>query len=62
MIDTVTKNYGINNEFCSYQVTYVGSNRVKSVPLDETNTDYQLIQEWIAEGNSVIDNPPQENN
>ena len=62
MIDTVTKNYGINNEFCSYQVTYVNSNRVKSVPLDEANSDYQAIQEWIAEGNTVIDNPPQENN
>jgi len=62
MIETVTKNYGINNEFCSYQVTYVNSNRVKSVPLDEANTDYQAIQEWIAEGNTVIDNPPQENN
>jgi hypothetical protein len=56
MIDTVTKNYGINNEFCSYQVTYVNSNRIKSVPLDEANTDYQAIQEWIAEGNTVIDN------
>jgi hypothetical protein len=50
MIDTVTKNYGINNEFCSYQVTYVNSNRIKSVPLDEANTDYQAIQEWIKEG------------
>ena len=43
MINTVTKNYGINNEFVSYQVTYVGSNRVKSVPLDEAITDYQAI-------------------
>jgi len=60
MINTVTKNYGINNEFCSYQVTYVNSNREKSVPLDEANTDYQAIQEWIAEGNTVIDNPPSE--
>ena len=60
MIETVTKNYdGITNEFCSYQVTYVNSNRVKSVPLNEANTDYQLIQEWIAAGNSVIDNPPE---
>ena len=59
MIDTVTKNYGINNEFCSYQVTYVNSNREKSVPLDEANTDYQAIQEWISEGNTVIDNPPE---
>ena len=56
MIETVTKNYGINNEFLSYQVTYVNSNRVKSVPLDEANSDYQAIQEWIAEGNTVIDN------
>jgi len=60
MINTVTKNYdGVTNEFISYQVTYVNSNRVKSVPLDEANTDYQAIQEWIAEGNSVIDNPPE---
>ena len=56
MIDTVKKNYNINNNFCSYQVTYVNSNRVKSVPLDPANTDYQAIQEWIAAGNTVIDN------
>ena len=61
MINTVTKNY-LENEFVSYQVTYVNSNRVKSVPLDEANTDYQAIQEWIKEGGTVIDNPPQENN
>jgi len=60
MINTVTKNYGINNEFCSYQVTYVNSNREKSVPLDEANKDYQAIQEWISLGNTVIDNPPEE--
>ena len=58
MINTVTKNYNsMTNEFCSYQVTYVNSNRVKSVPLDEANTDYQAIQEWVAiEGNEIIDN------
>ena len=56
MIDTVTKNYGRNNEFCSYQVTYVNSDKVNSVPLDEANTDYQAIQQWISEGNTVIDN------
>ena len=58
MINTVTKNY-LNGEFVGYQVTYVNSNRVKSVPLDPANTDYQAIQEWIAEGNTVIDNPPE---
>ena len=30
------------------------------VPLDEANTDYQAIQEWIADGGTVIDNPPEE--
>jgi len=58
MINTVTKNYNsMTNEFCSYQVTYVNSNRVKSVPLDEANTDYQAIQEWAAiDGNNIVDN------
>ena len=56
MINTVTKNYNERNEFCSYQVTYVNSNIVKSVPLDEANTDYQAIQKWIADGGVVIDN------
>ena len=58
MIDTVTKNYSPDtNEFSSYQVTYVNSNKQKSVPLDEANTDYQAIQEWSAiDGNNIIDN------
>ena len=55
MINTITKNY-FDGNFVSYQITYVNSNRVKSVPLDEANTDYQAIQTWIAEGNTVIDN------
>ena len=55
MINTVTKNY-LDGEFVSYQVTYVNSNREKSVPLDEANTDYIAIQEWIADGGTVIDN------
>ena len=56
MINTVTKNYNENNEFCSYQVTYTNSNMVSSVPLDTANTDYQAIQEWAAiDGNNIID-------
>ena len=56
MINTVTKNY-VDGEFVSYQVTHVNSNMVKSVPLDEANTDYQAIQEWAAiDGNNIIDN------
>jgi hypothetical protein len=59
MINTVTKNYDITtNEFCSYQITY-DDGKVTSVPLDEANTDYQAIKEWVSEGNTVIDNPPE---
>ena len=56
MIDTVTKIYDENNEFCSYQVTYTNSNMLISVPLDTTNIDYQEIQQWISDGGTVIDN------
>ena len=55
MINTVTKKYNMDNVFCSYQVTY-DNGKVLSVPLDEANTDYQTIQQWISEGNTVIDN------
>jgi len=55
MINTITKNY-LDGEFVSYQVTYINSNKVKSVPLNSDNSDYQAIQEWIAAGNTVMDN------
>jgi hypothetical protein len=58
MINTVTKYY-LDGNFTGYQVTYVNSNIQKSVPLSEANRDYQAIMEWIAEGNTVIDNPPE---
>jgi hypothetical protein len=38
----------------SYEITK--DNKTSFVPLDPANTDYQAIQEWIAEGNTVIDN------
>ena len=55
MIDTVEKIYD-EERFQSYKVTYVNSDLLKSVPLDEANTDYQEIQQWIADGGTVIDN------
>jgi len=54
MIDTVQKQY-IKNEFVSYRMI-LSNGKEFSVPLDEENSDYQAIQEWIAEGNTVIDN------
>ena len=55
MIDTVTKVYD-DGKLQSYKVIYINSNILRSVPLDEANTDYQEIQEWAKiEGNNIID-------
>jgi hypothetical protein len=60
IINTVEKIYSVyTGEHISYSVTYVNSNLSTSVPLNEENTDYQAIQEWIAAGGVVIDNPPE---
>jgi hypothetical protein len=55
IINTVTKFYDLDNNFSAYKVTDE-NNQIYTVPLDEANTDYQAIQEWIKEGNTVIDN------
>ena len=39
----------------TYKVIY-DNKKVVFVPHNEANTDYQAIQEWIAEGGVVIDN------
>jgi hypothetical protein len=54
MIDTVEKQY-FNNKFINYKLTLTDG-KFWEVPLDEANTDYQAIQEWIADGGTVIDN------
>ena len=48
----------LNNEFIYYHCILQNGKQM-AVPLDEANSDYQAIQEWIAEGNTVIDNPPE---
>jgi len=56
MINSVEKIYNIySNQFENYKVIKE-DNKVYFVPLDEANTDYQEIQEWILKGNTVIDN------
>jgi len=57
MINTVEKIYW-NENFEHYKMT-LSNGKVWSVPLDEANTDYQAIQTWIADGGTVIDNPPE---
>ena len=57
----VEKTYNFKNEFNGYKMI-LDDGTVWFVPLDLANSDYQAIQEWIKEGGTVIDNPPQENN
>jgi len=55
MIETVEKKYNpISNQFDTYKMIKDGITYY--VPLDEANRHYQEIQEWIAEGGTIIDN------
>ena len=57
ILETVTKVYEEEfNHFIGYRVTNSQNDQVTFVPNNEANSDYQAIQEWIAEGNTVIDN------
>jgi len=37
----------------TYPANENGISQSMSVPLDEANTDYQAIQEWVADGNTI---------
>jgi len=50
---SVTKTYD-NISHSGYRI--VINNIISFVPLDPANKDYQDIQKWIADGNTVIDN------
>ena len=55
-IVSVTKSYSpIDSTSFVYKVIF-NTDKECFVPLDEANTDYQAIQEWIADGGTVIDN------
>ena len=51
---SVEKFYNTSNIWTDYLV--VENGKTFQVPLDTANTDYQAIQEWIADGGTVIDN------
>ena len=53
-MNTVEKQYFENNFVMFIKLFMKMVNKL--VPLDEANTDYQAIQEWIADGGTVIDN------
>ena len=50
----VEKEYFEGN-FNNYIVTLTNGTKLY-VPLEEGNRDYDAIQQWIADGNTVIDN------
>jgi hypothetical protein len=53
MINTVEKIYSLlDNTFQNFKVTKQDGT-ILWVPNEEANTDYQAIQEWIAEGGVV---------
>ena len=61
IISTVEKQYSETLEgviFTNYKLILENGKEI-IVPLDEANTDYQEIQKWIADGGTVIDNPPE---
>ena len=53
MIQSVEKIY---NQGTFFAYLMIKDNNEFGVPLDPANTDYQAIQEWIADGGTVIDN------
>jgi len=58
-INTVEKLYnGINNQHNGYELILQDDTKF-SVPLNSENRHYQAIQEWVADGGTVIDNPPE---
>jgi hypothetical protein len=58
MINEIEKIYDTDNNHFGYEMRLTDG-RILNVPLDEANTDYQAVQEWIADGGTVIDNPPE---
>jgi len=56
MIQSVEKIY-YGTDF-NYKVIYTDG-KEWSVPHDTANRHYQEILEWVAEGNTITDNPPE---
>ena len=58
MISSVEKIYVDGNFDNIYRVTF-SDGKISNVPIED-NTDYQEIMEYIENGGTVIDNPPEE--
>ena len=47
--------YGSETEPNSIRVELNNTNVVLGVPINSENTDYQAIQKWVAEGNTIAE-------
>jgi hypothetical protein len=60
MIKSVTKIWSYNREteqndiLGSYKMV-LQDDTISFVPLDEANSDYQEIQKWVADGNTIAE-------
>ena len=54
-IKTVTQSYFFGDK-AGLVVTYEDTESTRVVPIDEENTDYQEILEWVANGGTIVDN------
>ena len=52
MIIQKVKKVEFDGVLCSYRMTS-SEDKVYAVPLDEANTDYQNILQWVADGNTI---------
>ena len=48
---TLVKKLKYNENLYAYNV--VADEVIYTVPIDEENADYQAIQEWVADGNTI---------
>ncbi len=46
-------NDNTTNELIGVTLTDTVNNKIKMIPKDENNTDYQEYLEWVAEGNTA---------
>ena len=59
MFTSIKKVYSpIDNSFVYYECVLTDGRKMSVTP-DTTSPEYEHIQEWIAAGNTVIDNPPE---
>ena len=52
-IKSVTKQFDYNNTLCSYLLIDDDNNEYCVPANDPDNRHYQMIQEWVAEGNTI---------